>query len=380
MRYVLLALLLSGCQSAAAPAGAAPDSGAQCAAQPRGEPLSAADGVWTWIDFPEARCRDGSPTGIGVRLRASSDRLVIYLEGGGACFHDASCAINTTFASFNAAAFSSWQSSGGTSGLFDTSRADNPFRDWTAIYVPYCTGDVHAGNATDVDVPGQGAPKHQQFVGWANIGRYLERIVPTFAPRLTRVVLTGISAGGVGAAFNYDRVAQAFCPVPVTLLDDSGPILDDNYIAPCLQKRWRELWNLDATIPAGCHACREQPDGGGMVRYVDYLTQKYPDHQLALISAEQDSVMSLFFGFGTHDCAGLSGPSAGMTGAEFQTGILALRDQHLIVPEWGSYLVPSASHTWLTGLTLYSTTVDGVALTEWVDQVVNHQHTSAVSP
>ncbi len=33
-----------------------------------GEPLMAPAKMWTWIDFPDSVCDDGSPTGIGVNL------------------------------------------------------------------------------------------------------------------------------------------------------------------------------------------------------------------------------------------------------------------------------------------------------------------------
>ncbi|MEM6289248.1 MAG: pectin acetylesterase-family hydrolase, partial [Bacteroidota bacterium] len=51
-------------------------------------------GAWTWIDVEGSVCRDGSATGIGVRLQDGADDLVIYLEGGGACFNGVTCATN----------------------------------------------------------------------------------------------------------------------------------------------------------------------------------------------------------------------------------------------------------------------------------------------
>ena len=34
----------------------------------------------------------------------------------------------------------------GVGGMLATANPDNPFRDWTIVYVPYCTGDLGAGN------------------------------------------------------------------------------------------------------------------------------------------------------------------------------------------------------------------------------------------
>jgi hypothetical protein len=332
---------------------------------------------WQWVPFPEALCRDGSSTGIGVRINPNSDKLVIYLEGGGACFHGDSCLINDVLLNFGETAFGAWQAATGNAGIFDSSRSENPFRDWNVIYVPYCTGDVHAGNKEHVDVPG--GPTNQMFVGYRNMGAFLQRLVPTFS-HASQVVLTGISAGGVGAAFNYDRVAAAFCHSRVTLLDDSGPVMADQFLSPCLQQRWRDLWNLDSTLPADCTACRG-PDGGGLVNYLPYLTRKHSADQLGIISANKDSIISLFFGYGANNCQGLHGVSAGMSGNTFEQGLMDVRTR-FIVPSsnWGSYLIDSVAHTWITALTFYTTTVDGVPLTTWVDQLVNHQTVSNVSP
>src|SRR5439155_20626806 len=176
------------------------------------------------------------------------------------------------------------------------------------------------------------------------------RLVPTFADA-TDVVVTGVSAGGFGAAFNYDRLAQAFCHARVTLVDDSGPPMSDKYLAPCLQQRWRELWNLDATLPADCSACRGA-DGGGIVHYLPYVIDKYPTAKLGLVSANQDGIISLFFGYGANDCQGLHGASAGMSGTSFQAGLEELRATYMgSSPNVGSYFVASTSHTWLTPLT-----------------------------
>jgi hypothetical protein len=337
-----------------------------------------ASSTWTWVPFPDAICRDGSTTGIGVRLRPGSKKLAIYLEGGGACFHPDSCNINALFANFSASAFQSWTTGAGASGIFDATRSDNPFQDWNMVYVPYCTGDVHAGNKEHVDVPGN-SPKNQMFVGFRNVSRYLQRLEPTFADA-TDVVVTGISAGGFGAAFNYDQVASAFCHANVMLIDDSGPPMSDAYMSTCLQARWNELWNLDGTVPADCTDCR-RPDGSGLSQYLPYIVKKYPKNRLSLISANMDGIISLFFGYGTNDCQGLSGTSAGMSGVMFQAGLEELRASHLSgSPNLGTYIIASTSHTWLNGLAFYNTTVSGMSLPEWVNLIMNQGIATHVDP
>jgi Pectinacetylesterase len=333
-----------------------------------GAPVSGNDGQWVWVDVPEAKCRGGGGTGFGVRLNAASDKLFIFFEGGGACFNTASCFGNAD--SYSQNAFNGWTSGGGKSGVFDTANAANALKDWNAVYIPYCTGDVHAGSATDADVPGGAAPKNQSFVGFTNVGHFLQRIIPTFM-NVKKVVVTGVSAGGFGAAFNYHRIAQAFCPRPAILIDDSGPAMDDQYVAPCLQERWRTLWGLNDNLPADCADC-SPAGGGGILNYMDYLSQRYPGGRLTLISSTQDSTIRQFYGFGQNNCAGLDGFGMSLPAATYTAGLTDLRDNHEKPPAlWASYYLPGTTHTYLGGGGYTSTTVGNTKLIDWVADVVN---------
>src|SRR5262249_5830997 len=62
------------------------DAGADSIPSSDAGAIQAQDGKWTWVPFADAKCRDGSSTGIGVNLNRSSTKVMIFLEGGGACF------------------------------------------------------------------------------------------------------------------------------------------------------------------------------------------------------------------------------------------------------------------------------------------------------
>ncbi len=354
-----------------------------------GEPLpDAPPGEWNWIDVPEARCIDGSKAGIGVRY-GISDELVIYFEGGGGCFNDATCGLfYTSFANFDQLTFDLiFQNTVLQGGIFDTDNTANPVRDWNFIYVPYCTGDVHAGDAPDTIVPGYLIDEPQQFVGYRNVHHYLDRIVPTFEGS-SHVLVTGISAGGFGAAFNYDRIADAFTyehpDTRVTLIDDSGPPLTDPYLAPCMQQRWRDLYNLGDTLPADCDECFADPEGGGIYQLGHYIADKHPDQTLGLITAERDLIIRTFFGYGLQDEGGEQCPEGlfeqPMNAGHFKTGIYELRDELSGHDNWGSYIMGGVSHTYLIlPVTYYTKTVNGVLLVDWLRNMLEGQR-SHVSP
>lgn len=362
--------------------GSAGDGGSTVQCTPEGAfdgaPVTAPAGKWQWVPVPETKCRNGSATGFGVRINPNSDQLVIYLQGGGACFNGTTCAINPS--QFSALEFAAWSTASGSSGFFDSSRSTNPLSDWNMVFIPYCTGDVHQGNAPSMDVPGLLSPKKQAFVGYANIGYDLKRIVPTF-PNVRRVLLTGESAGGFGATFNYDRIAQAFCPKEVLLLDDSGPAMSDTYLAPCLQARWRQLWNFAATLPAACTAC-SAANGGGLVNLTSYLAAKYPTAHLGLISSTQDSVISAFFGYGQNSCSNIDGVTpVPLSGTTFTAGLNELRQNNLAGSSaWSSYYINSVVHTYIGGAGFYGTTVSGVKLNDWVSAFLSGTAMSQVGP
>src|SRR5262249_44317292 len=142
--------------------------------------------------------------------------------------------------------------------VFDRSNAQNPVGDWNFVYVPYCSGDQHMGDAQDVSIPG--VDGKQQFKGRPNLEHFLERIVPTFSDA-EQVLLTGASAGGIGTLMSYRVVQAAFTSTPVMVIDDSGPVYSTAFVPGCAAALRRKYWGLDGTILKECGAdC--MPDDG----------------------------------------------------------------------------------------------------------------------
>src|SRR5262249_49089558 len=124
-------------------------------APPLGEPLDPAGATalspppptgWNWYPIDGALCRDGSPAGTFVRF-TSSDKLFIYLEGGGACSSPGFCNFNPanvdkllsgdgqTVLGSTLGVIAGRQQPGAFEGgqlhgIFDTTNAQNPFQDW----------------------------------------------------------------------------------------------------------------------------------------------------------------------------------------------------------------------------------------------------------
>jgi hypothetical protein len=296
-----------------------------------GEPLPAGTpGMWTYTDIDGAVSRDGSPAGFYYRPSATGNKnLIIYLAGGGACQDNFFCNMNPPNKDFSLTAESigsgvfnvvgpsdeaqdpsleRWNS-----GIFKDDPA-NPVKDWNAVFIPYVTGDVFAGakpNATVPDVEGT-----FQFVGRTNMLKFVSRIVPTFKDAEV-VVLTGSSAGGLGALLTAPFIMDAYIDLGTGargfVVDDAGPFFDDQFLEVCLQKRYRDLFGLNDSFPEDCETCKG--DGGGIAgAYLAYLVDKYPDNLLGgLIDSDADEIMSFFFSEGLDDCSYIDNPLVGIT-------------------------------------------------------------------
>jgi hypothetical protein len=359
---VALAFLLAACSSnhedVSAPdaAATAPDAiAAVCAAGSTDPTCHLGDApadTWTYYSIPGTQCIDGQPAGFSVNPHAGATKLLVYLEGGGACFNDFCDSI--------------FQQSGhqpGGAGIWDRSNASNPVADYTMVYVPYCTGDIFGG---DADTVVGNTMRH--FHGYTNFTAFLTRWVPSFQG-MDQVVLAGSSAGGFGAFSNFSQTQRAFGTVPVTLLDDSAPAMSSAVFPPCLQTIFRTTWGLDNTVLADCGA--DCGDGSDYVRaYMDHVIAQFPNAHGGLFSNTQDQTIRTFAGYGWYGgynmCSDI--PQV-VSGQVYQDGLTELRT-HLTGSNFSSYYVTGTSHTILSGNGFYS---GNPSTASWMNDVIAGQ-------
>jgi hypothetical protein len=236
--------------------------------------------------IPGAACLDGSETGIAINPAPTpSDDLLIFMEGGGACWDGTSCwgPVSTSF--YVATGYGSLEYATDPQAalyILDRSNAANPFKDMNMVFIPYCTGDVLAGDrVTTLDYLGISHATH--FVGYDNITVFLRSIAATF-PHVSHAWLSGDSAGGFGAALNWEHVQDALPAAKVEVLDDSGQPIEP---APGRWATWEAAWNLQ--LPAGCPGCKTDPGA-----FVAYYSAKYPNQRFGLVSYQYDIVISPF--------------------------------------------------------------------------------------
>lgn len=311
---------------------------------PLGQPIQLQQD-WQWVDFPDAVCDDGSPTGVAISPSPTGKSdVMVFLNGGGACWDRTTCLVLNTASHgpFGQRQFTSVRS-GVQNTILDRNLPGNPVADWNLVFVPYCTGDVHTGDA----VADYGKPYYHK--GHANILAYLKRLGATF-PRPDRLIVAGSSAGGYGATFNYDSFRQYFPDAQATLIDDAGPAFIGNAIPTGLRASWYSAWNLSAALAQRCPECTDD-----LSLIYSRLSSTYKSDRLGLLSYTQDKTISGYLL---------------KTGADFEADLYDLAHTRLdATPNMRYFFETGTTHTLLGHPT--RETAQGVPLLTWLKQMIS---------
>jgi len=319
-----------------------------------GEPLPKQK-LWDWkfINVKGAKCRKGSDAGFFLKKSGKTDNLLVFFGFGGACFNPQMCALTAT-AEIDLA------QTPRNFGVFDHKNKENPVKDYNMVYIPYCTGDVHAGSRKNVKV--DGVLGTHDFVGGDNYRLFLRRIAATF-PDAETVVLTGYSAGGFGATFNLAVTQNAFGrDTSIVILSDGAPPLRDEYLPPCLMKQLRDYWDLDEYLSEICEGCMDD-DGSGIFRIMEKIKARAPGVHYGLISSYEDFIIRMFFSYGLNNCEGVF--RRDYPGPMYKKAVLDFRD-YLDSLEWGgTFYFKGSEHGKILLPMFYTEKVNGVRLVDW---------------
>jgi hypothetical protein len=161
----------------------------------------------------------------------------------------------------------------------------------------------------------------------------------------------------------------------------------DPPLAKCLQKEWDDLWGFEKTILAECGS--DCPDH---TNYSLDLTAKvlkeYPNVPFGLVEDTDDSVITLFYGYGSNNCASAFLPNV-LSASQFTGGLLDERTRLQAdgLHNTGSFIFQGTTHTSLGGSSTYDSVTAGggdggaaVKLSDWVTTLVNSGTVTNVGP
>ena len=262
---------------------------------------------WERVELPGTLCGNGSQYKFFVYDNPTSNNLLLYFEGGGACWDYESCSgrlgvlgaanrnglpddyIESTLPKFVAPLVN-----GADPGIPFRSRTDLITKGWDVVYMPYCTGDVHVGNSvtTYVDPTGQEPPLLWHHNGYNNTIAALGELATRF-PNINKLLVSGFSAGGVATGVGYYFARQILNPNAGYMINDSGPI----FPAPNAGSNSRPLhdtitasWDMASVfdqLPATF-----DPSDFGSINIM--MAVEFPNDQLAYTGYSRDFNFSRF--------------------------------------------------------------------------------------
>jgi hypothetical protein len=347
--YAAAAALVGGaCGAASSTSEPAPSASAAATASSGSS--TAEDSEWEKIvPDGDCQCADGSSFAFWVR-EADPTKVVFYLDGGGACWDATTCAFtsaeSTTY-DWNLAGEDPAQEG----GIFDLSNPDNPFADYTFVFVPYCTGDVHLGDITREYSP-ELTVEHNGFVNGTTALAYLTENYPD----ADQVVVVGLSAGSAAAPVYAGLVSDALPDAHLTVLADSSGAYPDE---PDLNVEILGQWGTFETMPDWEVNAGLTARDWSIPRFWIQAGLHDPEIVLARFDHAYDEVQTLFM-----ELAGLA-PSNLV--ASIDTNEAAIEDAGVIQH---SYTAPGHDHGIVVGGEFYEMEVNGVTLVDWVEAVL----------
>lgn len=307
---------------------------------------------WKRVNIEGAVCGSGSSYPIFLDIK---DPLKLSFEfmGGGACWSHATCYGPTPMTIMRALPFPlvfprSFSSS---------NPAYSPVADHSLVYFPYCTGDVHIGRHTVQFRTGFKA--HQ--VGAINIEKALEQLnlsgVFDFNS-ITDVVVSGSSAGAIGALLHFARIGEHLpAAVSRTVVSDSPGL----HFGPGFWDKFTPEFREDIRLAFQDLGLRFPANNEPLAPEVARLSELFPDWNFAFLQGDEDIVMSALFGAVT--------PSRHRQLVHGPEGLLASARNH-DKSNMSVWIHPSKMHTFImTGYTA-GFRVEGKTARDFVFDVV----------
>lgn len=350
---LIAVLVLSGLAACSGEATPVDDEAPSAAGAPSVAP------VVTWekvAGTDECECSDGTGFHYWVH-EGDPTRVAFVLEGGGACFSAQTCGPENGTSKRNlesdlpdepGSASSNGTPRPATDGLVDVADPDNPLAGFSVVYVPYCTGDLHLGDATR-DYGGGVVVEHK---GRINATTALEGMAREF-PDAEEVVVLGFSAGSAAAPL-YGGLAHDLLPDAdiKVIADASGAYPADEAVTAAIGS----LWGVLDSLPAWPESAGEPATAWSLPGLFVQTGRHVPGIALARVDTANDEVQRRF-----SDLIGFSGtplPELIDRNAEF------IESAGVEVSSWvgaGTQHVNTADDD-----VLYGSEVEGTALVDWI--------------
>ncbi|HEU4537676.1 MAG TPA: pectin acetylesterase-family hydrolase, partial [Polyangiaceae bacterium] len=284
-------------------------------------------------------------------IPADPKKVIIEFEGGGACWDERTCAF--AGATFKEDVDPADYTGGRASvGWYDHARPGHPMPDWTHIYIPYCTGDVHWGDnvktygagAGAVTIQHKGAVNARAALDWA----YAQIEAPE------KVFVTGCSAGGYGSIWWAPQVQSHYPASKVYHFADSAAgVITDGFFQQSFP-----AWNAQATFPA---FVGDFARATALPQLYALIAAHYPQNVYSQYNTVLDENQTFFY-----TAMGGTGLAQGWS-AKMKANVGATQASS---PQFRSFVAGGRQHCILPHDNFFTVEAGGTKLTTWLADMV----------
>jgi hypothetical protein len=321
---------------------------------------SSSDNNWTMISpGGETICAHGDRYVFWYHP-GEKDRLLIYFQGGGLCWNAETC---TSGSNYYLDHVSEQTGPLHQAGIFDLNNQENPFKNYSMLYVPYCTGDVHWGNHTQVYKNPDKTELVIQHKGFINASTAIS-FASDRLPSLKSIFVTGCSAGSVGSFLQTPYIIQHYPNASVVYLGDS--LVFDYPQPPDFEEIYHAQENFPGWIPSMKEISKEN------FRMLDLYTavaNYYPDYQFAQFSYQKDEVQDFFY------------KTFGGEPESFAKSIQAdMTEIYTKSPNFRYYIAQGNRHCSMPLQSFYTIKNSNVHYRDWVANLANRVNVTNIKP
>jgi hypothetical protein len=289
------------------------------------------------------------------------NKVIVDFIGGGACWDAVTCSMVNDH--FHAEVESiplrfAIPPDNVPHGIYDHTRAENPFADWYHVVVPYCTGDLHWGDSVVTYAKGTANELTINHKGAINARAVLRLVYDNFsAPE--QILVTGSSAGSYGSVLWSADVMNHYPNAEVFQVGDSGAGIGGEMVITA----GLPSWNVNSALPA--YIPELDPSK------VDILTLSMADLYAGIANHFPKQRMSQYSAFRDHEQVFYFIEMGGTDAQEYSELLQASwAEIERRAPNFASYLAPGDQHGILSDDNFYTVRSNGVALIDWLRSMV----------
>jgi len=308
--------------------------------------------------------------------RGSVNNILMYYEGGGACWDATTCGGPTCTTHVDETS----SINNPAPGFADLTNPSNPFQDWNIVFVSYCSCDIHFGDSDKQYSPSLLIHHH----GYDN-ARIAEKWAREHFLNPDVVFVTGSSAGAYGAWFHAPLLEAVWPASQFHVLADAG----NGVITTDFLKNFFPNWNFTANLPKNIPGVVQSIKNlTGIPAYTEAVAKFFPTTTWAHYATAYDGGEGGQTGFYNLmlNNNNLSGAVNWWTGSCQFNQVMTQQVQDTATAltatnNYRYYIGTGSRHTMWGSDKVYGDTTGGVpTLVDWVNATLNSSPPSNIDP